>query len=422
MFKSLKAKTDQSAKLERANHTTRRQVEIDALRKKQFFSAAKFGEIAKFRWYLEQGYHVDMVENESRRDTALIAACRLGREETVQIALEYDAKNDPHPEFGQTALQVAVSSGHKTCVQMILETAALSKADHIIVNHEDNAKEAPLHVASRCGNLEILELLMQHGANIFSVDACGRTCLHCAVQSGRKSCLQYLLQVGGDVIIEERNDQGLTSLHVAVKQGNLSCAETLLQGGADTRSITPDGLDVLQLAKSRKSRKLIDIVHRFKTVESSPRKNWNGEDLFHGLDVFQSPPRGAHSDPNAGITIDVQANESQSLSPITHYTGAKSCDVPDYDMHAESFYYDNQLWFTFFHWVNGCSHPYFSRAFDNHSQVSPGVHVHAIEHSANNCLLKFVSNHLRLFSKQQYCSGSIQDILASLVLPNPTFK
>eukprot|EP00979_Chaetoceros_neogracilis_P017733 scaffold10267_cov270-Chaetoceros_neogracile.AAC.31 len=368
MFNSIKANNAPIANTKPLNHKIkRRQVEIDALRKKQFFAAAKYGETQKFRWYLEQDYNIDTIENESRRDTALIAACRLGRTDIVQIALEFDAKNDPHPEFGQTALQVAVSSGHKSCVSLLLETAAVSEADHIIVNHEDSSKEAPLHVASRCGNLEILELLMKHGANILSVDANGRTCLHCAVQSGRRSCLEYLLQVGGDQIIEERNDQGLTCLHVAIKLGNLSCAESLLQGGADTRSITPDGLDVLTLAKSRKSRKLIDLVLQYETVVQSPSKNWNGEDLFLGLDVFQSP---VQSESNAGIPIDVQVDGSQSLSPITHCTGAKIYDVLERDMQTESFYFSNQLWFTFFHRVNGCSHPYFSRAFDNHSQVS----------------------------------------------------
>ena len=72
----------------------------------------------------------------------------------------YQAHNDPHPDFGQTALQVAVSSGHVSLVKLILDAAEESGADRIIVNHEDERGEAPIHVASRCGSLDILELLV----------------------------------------------------------------------------------------------------------------------------------------------------------------------------------------------------------------------------------------------------------------------
>ena len=39
-------------------------------------------------------------------DTPLMLACRLGHDEMAAICLRHGAKNDPHPSFGQTALQV----------------------------------------------------------------------------------------------------------------------------------------------------------------------------------------------------------------------------------------------------------------------------------------------------------------------------
>lgn len=237
-----------------------RKTEIDLLRKKQVFAAARTGDDAKFRWYLEQGYPIEAEDNEEKRDTVLIAACRFGWANIVQIALEYDAKNDPHPEYGQTALQVAVASGHINCVKVILETASLSKADRIIVNHEDHAKEAPLHVASRCGNLHIVQLLVKHGANIFCVDAKGRNCLHCAVQSGHDTCLKYLIQVGGHQLINEKDQNGLTCLYMAIKQGNLTTTKILMQSGADLAAVTETGINILELAKGQSSKKMVDLI------------------------------------------------------------------------------------------------------------------------------------------------------------------
>ncbi len=89
--------------------STRPQTELErreimsSLKEKQFFSAVKSGDRKKFLWYLQQGYPVDMVESHGvHKDTALISACRLGKTDIVHIALEYDAKNDPHPEVSYT--------------------------------------------------------------------------------------------------------------------------------------------------------------------------------------------------------------------------------------------------------------------------------------------------------------------------------
>ena len=281
-----------------------------------------------------------------------------------------------------------MSSGHAGCVQLILETAALSEADHVIANHEDNAKEAPLHVASRCGNLEILELLVKHGANLYSVDSKGRTCLHCAVQSGHNSCLRFLLQVGGDELIEERDDRGLNCLHIAAKQSNLDCAETLLQGGIDIRAITPDGVDVLQLARIQKSRKLIDLLLQYGYESNPPVPNviGDGSDLFQGLAVFNIS--GGMQSPSQESTFSNSPSPhhggvAESLSPTTYITN-------QFDSQADSFYHGDHLWFTFVHDDNGCSHPYFLRAFDNHSQVSSmliALNVHFPSYSIYSLLL-----------------------------------
>ena len=272
-----------------------------------------------------------------------------------------------------------MSAGHAACVQMILETAALSEADYIIANHEDDAKEAPLHVASRCGNLEIVELLVKHGANISAVDAKGRTCLHCAVQSGHNSCLRFLLQTGCQEIIEERDHRGLNCLHIAVKQNCVDSVQTLLTSGADVEAMTPDGIDVLQLSQNQKSRKLIDIISKHYDLVQS-RMNSNDEsDLFQGLEVYETSvnlPSANLKDSAASTIIESRAAGSQVLSPLTCQTEQyMSQEKQEGDTHAESFYCGGQLWFTFLHKENGCIHPYFLRAQDNHSQVSNQLFV-----------------------------------------------
>ena len=147
--------------------------------------AVLHGDIQTLRYYLDRGCPIDLELNQNG-DTILLVACRLGLLEIASLALLYNAKNDPHPHYGQTALQHAVSAGHKQIVQLILDLAQPSGLDEVIVNHTDaNGGEAPIHVASRCGSDQILNLLILHGANLGVVDGRGRTCLHLASQQGQ---------------------------------------------------------------------------------------------------------------------------------------------------------------------------------------------------------------------------------------------
>lgn len=353
------------------------------LNKDHFFLAAKSGDAATFLWYLEHGISVDTIENNERKDTALIAACRLGRINIVEIALKFNAKNDPHPEFGQTALQVAVASGHASCVRLILETAAESGANLIIVNHEDYNKEAPIHVASRCGNVEILELLIDHGANMTLVDAKGRTCLHCTTQSGYHSCLDFLLSTGCNMMLEERDDQGYTCLHIAVKGNKIECARTLLEHGADVNAITIDGRNAYILAEKQKSEKMLQILSQFDHAPKLPlvvnRENlidYSNEDkandnLFQGLTLFNIHDgiRTPHKEGN--IDHSVRNSEYNQLdcfaTPCTSNDQFVQHGVylnESYPVH-QTFYYNNELWFICF----SSGHYYFLRDFDHYSQV-----------------------------------------------------
>ena len=276
------------------------------LHKESFFAAVKNADVEVFKWHLEQGCAINFME-ETTGDTALTSACRLGRTNVVELALKHGAKNDPHPDFGQTALQVAVLTGHADCTRLILETAAPSQSDIIISNHADGNGEAPIHVASRCGNLGILELLVLHGANIRLLDSAGRTSLHCAAQGTHPDCLRYLLDVGGDSLVEERDDRGRTCLHVAIGAGNVECVRVLLEAAADVQAATFHGITAVEQARLGKSQQVIKVMEEYdvsledqespslpysglvseQDEKNQPNNCYENADLFDGLDVFK---------------------------------------------------------------------------------------------------------------------------------------
>ncbi|CAM9457531.1 unnamed protein product, partial [Discosporangium mesarthrocarpum] len=161
------------------------------------FLSVRQGRTASAVSILDEGCPVDLMED-GTGDTALLLACRIGSTDLVEECLRRGARNDPHPQFGQTAVQAAASAGREACMKKILATAALSGADAVVSNHRDPNGEAPLHVASRFGHTRIVEVLLHHGAELGLTGRRGTTALHMAAERGHRAVLACLLDAGGD--------------------------------------------------------------------------------------------------------------------------------------------------------------------------------------------------------------------------------
>ncbi|KAF0692623.1 Aste57867_16326 [Aphanomyces stellatus] len=220
---------------------------------KDLFRCAKAHQLAEIANYLMEGCPVDLLEPQTG-DTILFLACRAGHVALLELCLKWGAKNDPHPTFGDTALQIAVKASQPECVRQLLSIAAKSDMDTEIVNHVDHANEAPLHVAAAQGDVNILQLLLHHGADICVVQANGHTPLHCAVLAGHESCVAYILDVGGDAIINTGDAHGNTPLHCAVSMGHESLVKLLLESAADVTLCNNEQLTPYKMARRTKAR------------------------------------------------------------------------------------------------------------------------------------------------------------------------
>ncbi|RHY28502.1 hypothetical protein DYB32_006388 [Aphanomyces invadans] len=212
------------------------------------FRYAKAQQLSEIAHFLMDGCPVDLLEPQTG-DTILFLACRSGYVALLELCLKWGAKNDPHPTFGDTALQIAVKASQPECVRQLLSIAAKSDMDTEIVNHVDHANQAPLHVAASQGDVVCLQLLLHHGADICVVQANGHTPLHCAVLGGHESCVAYILDVGGDAIINTGDGLGNTPLHCAVQLGHERLVKLLLESAADVTVVNNDNLTPYKLAR-----------------------------------------------------------------------------------------------------------------------------------------------------------------------------
>ncbi|KAM9476335.1 ankyrin repeat and SOCS box protein 13 isoform 1-T1 [Clarias gariepinus] len=163
---------------------------------------------------LEAGAHVDARNIDG--STPLCDACAAGNIECVKLLLEYGATVNP-PLFTFSPLHEACMGGNPECVRlMIAEGARMEAHDchfgtplHVACarQHFDCAKvllnaganvnaakihETALHHAAKANNLEMIELLVEFGGNVFARDNLGKKPIHyTSAGSAAAVCLKF---------------------------------------------------------------------------------------------------------------------------------------------------------------------------------------------------------------------------------------
>jgi hypothetical protein len=160
--------------------------------------------------------------------TRLHAAAILGRADSVRRLIARGEPMEARDIHGLTPLQYAVSRNRIDAARALLGHGA--RPDTF-----DPSGRVPLHSAVAAlanqsdTSLELLELLLKHGAPIDAPTQFGVTALHIAVLSGRSDIATLLLARGADVNAVAMQGTPLDSAH---KEKNSMLVELLVQHGA----------------------------------------------------------------------------------------------------------------------------------------------------------------------------------------------
>lgn len=277
------------------------------------FQWARSGNFEAMRLAFERGVPVNVIEPSST-DSPLMIACRNGNTNIVKLCLEFGARNDPHPEFGQTALHAAVSSQQYQAAAALLEVAAASEADGMICNLTDSDGQSPLHLAARHGSTLLAQLLLSHGASISSVDIHGQTALHLCSAVGGAICLSMLLDHGGDGLIDSVDLAGNTPLHHATFNGNIECVRLLLETAADVTAKNRLGQMSYHIAASKGfhdiGHLLLEYTEISKSMSAKSNGGWNHSIGPKAARIPQQPTltTRSHSDPHDGYSPSTRLN------------------------------------------------------------------------------------------------------------------
>uniref|UniRef100_A0A8C5SG81 Ankyrin repeat domain-containing protein 17 n=1 Tax=Laticauda laticaudata TaxID=8630 RepID=A0A8C5SG81_LATLA len=154
----------------------------------------------------------------------------------VYPAIDIDAQTESNHD---TALTLACAGGHEELVQTLLERGAN-------IEHRDKKGFTPLILAATAGHVGVVEILLDNGADIESQSERTKdTPLSLACSGGRQEVVELLLARGANK--EHRNVSDYTPLSLAASGGYVNIIKILLNAGAEINSRTGSKLGISPL-------------------------------------------------------------------------------------------------------------------------------------------------------------------------------
>ncbi|XP_015164397.1 ankyrin-1-like isoform X1 [Solanum tuberosum] len=154
-------------------------------------NAAGNGHIELVKLLLSKGVDVDL---QSDAGTPLMWAAGLGQEDAVKVLLEHHANFDAQTgDDNMCPLGSAVAANSLPCVELLVKAGA-----NVNVKTGEATRygeTTPLLIAAHNGNAEIVNCLLQAGADPNAADEDGNKPIHVAATRGNRAAVEALLAV-----------------------------------------------------------------------------------------------------------------------------------------------------------------------------------------------------------------------------------
>ncbi|RWA07916.1 hypothetical protein EKO27_g7183 [Xylaria grammica] len=204
--------------------------------------------------------------------TLLALAAALGKTSIVEYLLEQNANVDSRdPKYGETALHLASRNGHKEVVDLLLSRLAA-------VNLEGRDGLSPLHLAARYARTDIAASLLDAKANLSQRDNDRNTPFIMASLYGQLEALKFLWERGSKDQLNEANLYSNGPLHLACYNNRPNTVKWLLSVGAAVDQPGANGKSPLILACQNGHVEVIEMLLS------------HGADLHRGYDSLHQSP------------------------------------------------------------------------------------------------------------------------------------
>ena len=172
--------------------------------------------------------------------TSLHVAVHFGQTETVRYLVGLPEVEVNHRDIhNETALHLAANH-HPDVVQVLLDAGA-------DIESKNNDGRSPLHSACASGKHDAAKMLVEAGADVRATDNEGSACLTLAAYFGDPETVGYLVGLKG-VDVDHRDAERNSALILAVHKEHPGVAKVLIDAGADIESKGNKGRSALHRA------------------------------------------------------------------------------------------------------------------------------------------------------------------------------
>jgi ankyrin repeat protein len=169
----------------------------------------------------------------------------------LNLLIRYQGKIDIVDGFGYGLLHVATMFPARETANSVHSTENLAMVEDLIhkklnLNEKTPKCMTPIMVSIEKRNEPCFDLLLQHHAELMHVNVNGENCLHLLATDGSVSWFEKLLRLGLD--IEAKTHQDETPLVYAFKSCNFELIDYLIEVGADVMVRDKNGKNLLHWA------------------------------------------------------------------------------------------------------------------------------------------------------------------------------
>ena len=151
-------------------------------------------------------------------------------------------------------LRAAIRAEHSQIVELLLDVGA-------DVGREDVDGKRAIHLAAECDNVIALKLINRSGTALNAVDRNGSSALHISLMCGHRNASLFLIEARATVNRPRRYDSGETPLHIAARLGDSVIMAAALRRGAGRPDVqSSDGTTPLHIAARERHAACVDLL------------------------------------------------------------------------------------------------------------------------------------------------------------------
>jgi ankyrin repeat protein len=193
-------------------------------------SAVKNGDMASIDVLVDSDREVLNMQDGSGK-SPLHHAIEMKHTDIARYLIEQGANTDLTDNDNESPLHYSASTGNLEIARLLLEQGTTSLNDSNAVKHGGFVGNwTPLHLACLNSHSEMVQLLVDHGANIEVKDGVKRTPLILSVEGGSMQVVQVLVENGADINAQAL--RGYTALLWAARNGFEEMVDYLIDQGA----------------------------------------------------------------------------------------------------------------------------------------------------------------------------------------------